>query len=96
MDDAGNILMVGLVWPLLFTGDEEAMLTPRMVRRMLMHRSPPHPRSRKTPRGGRRTAKMILQMSLPRTSALGVTRAGMARSYLAVKAIMTECVLVER
>lgn len=29
-----------------------------------MQRSPPHPRSRKTPRGGRRTAKMILQMSL--------------------------------
>lgn len=29
-----------------------------------MQRSPPHPRSRKTPRGGRRTAKTILQMSL--------------------------------
>jgi len=30
---------------------------------MLMRRSAPQPRSRKTPRGGRRMAKMILQMS---------------------------------
>lgn len=30
---------------------------------MLMRRSAPQPRSRKTPKGGRRTAKMILQMS---------------------------------
>lgn len=37
---------------------------PRMVRRMLMSRSAPQPRSRKTPRGGRMTARMILQMSL--------------------------------
>jgi len=30
----------------------------------LMKRSAPHPRSKKTPRGGRMTAMMILQMSL--------------------------------
>ena len=35
-----------------------------MVRRMLISKSEPHPRSRKTPRGGRMTAKIILQMSL--------------------------------
>lgn len=34
-----------------------------MVNRMLMRRSAPQPRSRKTPKGGRSTAKMILQMS---------------------------------
>lgn len=37
---------------------------PRIVNRMLMRRSAPQPRSRKTPRGGRMTARMILQMSL--------------------------------
>jgi hypothetical protein len=37
---------------------------PRMVRRMLIRRSAPQPRSRKTPRGGRMTARMILQISL--------------------------------
>lgn len=37
---------------------------PRMVNRMLIRKSAPHPRSRKTPRGGRIMAKMILQMSL--------------------------------
>lgn len=37
---------------------------PRMVKQMLIKRSAPHPRSRKTPRGGRMMAKMILQMSL--------------------------------
>lgn len=37
---------------------------PRMVKQMLIRRSAPHPRSRKTPRGGRMKAKMILQMSL--------------------------------
>lgn len=31
---------------------------------MLIRRSAPHPRSRKTPSGGRMMAKMILQMSL--------------------------------
>jgi len=31
---------------------------------MLINRSAPQPRSRKTPRGGRRMARMILQMSL--------------------------------
>lgn len=39
-------------------------MKPRMVRAMLMSRSAPQPRSRKTPRGGRMMAKMILQMSL--------------------------------
>ena len=34
-----------------------------MVNRMLIHRSAPHPRSRKTPRGGRKMARMILQIS---------------------------------
>ena len=34
-----------------------------MVRQMLINRSAPQPRSRKTPRGGRRMAKMILQTS---------------------------------
>lgn len=29
-----------------------------------MSRSAPHPRSKKTPRGGRKMARMILQMSL--------------------------------
>lgn len=37
---------------------------PRMVSRMLIRRSAPQPRSRKTPRGGRMMARMILQMSL--------------------------------
>jgi hypothetical protein len=37
---------------------------PRMVRPMLISRSTPQPFSRKTPRGGRMMAKMILQMSL--------------------------------
>lgn len=37
---------------------------PRMVKQMLMRKSAPHPRSRKTPRGGRIMAKIILQMSL--------------------------------
>jgi hypothetical protein len=35
-----------------------------MVNRMLMRRSAPQPRSRKTPRGGRMMAMMILMMSL--------------------------------
>jgi hypothetical protein len=35
-----------------------------MVRRILIRTSEPQPRSRKTPSGGRMTAKMILQMSL--------------------------------
>ena len=47
----------------LFSASETA-LTPRMVKRMLISRSAPHPRSRKTPSGGRMMAKMILQMSL--------------------------------
>lgn len=37
---------------------------PRMVSKMLMKKSALHPRSRKTPRGGRMMAMMILQMSL--------------------------------
>ena len=38
-------------------------IQPRMVKQMLIRKSAPHPRSRKTPRGGRMMAKMILQMS---------------------------------
>jgi hypothetical protein len=37
---------------------------PRMVNKMLIRKSAPQPRSRKTPRGGRIMAKIILQMSL--------------------------------
>ena len=48
----------------LGVSSSETALTPRMVRRMLISRSAPHPRSRKTPSGGRMMAKMILQMSL--------------------------------
>lgn len=35
---------------------------PRIVSRMLIRTSAPHPRSRKTPRGGRMTAKMIWEV----------------------------------
>jgi hypothetical protein len=37
---------------------------PKHVKIMLIRRSPVHPRSRKTPRGGRRMARRILQISL--------------------------------
>ena len=37
---------------------------PRIVNRMLIKRSAPHPRSRKTPSGGRMIARIILQISL--------------------------------
>ncbi len=37
---------------------------PSIVRTMLMRKSALQPRSRKTPRGGRKMARMILQMSL--------------------------------
>ena len=37
-----------------------------MVSRILIRRSPPQPRSRKTPRGGKKTAAMNLQISLKR------------------------------
>lgn len=59
-----------------------------------MQRSPPHPRSRKTPRGGRRTAKMILQMSLSGllVDCRPLTSRRRTFAYLAVKAMMTECV----
>lgn len=66
VDDAGDVtkVRVSAVAPpwrcwLLVT-------YPRMVSRMLMRRSAPQPRSRKTPRGGRMMARMILQMSLQR------------------------------
>lgn len=39
-------------------------IQPRIVKQMLMRKSAPHPRSRKTPRGGRIKAKMSLQISL--------------------------------
>lgn len=38
---------------------------PRIVSKMLMSKSAPHPRSRKTPIGGMKMAKMILMMSDP-------------------------------
>lgn len=47
-------------------------IQPRMVKQMLMRRSAPQPRSRKTPRGGRTMAKMILQMSLEKVSLVAV------------------------
>jgi hypothetical protein len=67
---------------------------PRMVKRMLIRRSEPHPRSRKTPSGGRMTAKMILQISLGESvSRLGQRCQEFAISvletYLAVKGILT-------
>ena len=40
-----------------------------LVRRTLMRRSAPQPRSRKTPSGGRRIARMILMISLYTLSA---------------------------
>jgi hypothetical protein len=43
---------------------KERVAYPRIVSRMLIRRSAPQPRSRKTPRGGRKMARMILQMSL--------------------------------
>jgi hypothetical protein len=68
--------------------------TPRTVKRMLIRRSEPHPRSRKTPSGGRMTAKIILQISLAESvSRLArgcrefATR--VLRTYLAVKGILT-------
>ena len=39
-------------------------IQPRIVKQMLIKKSAPHPRSRKTPRGGKIKAKMILQISL--------------------------------
>ena len=50
--------------PLYGATSEGRKLTPKQVRRMLMKKSAPHPRSMKTPTGGRMTARMILQMSL--------------------------------
>ena len=41
---------------------------PSTVSRMLINRSAPHPRSRKTPTGGRKMARMILMMSLSHMS----------------------------
>lgn len=38
---------------------QDEMTYPRIVRRMLIRTSAPHPRSRKTPRGGRMIATMI-------------------------------------
>uniref|UniRef100_A0A0S1MIS1 Uncharacterized protein n=1 Tax=Phakopsora pachyrhizi TaxID=170000 RepID=A0A0S1MIS1_PHAPC len=43
-----------------------------MVNRMLMRKSAPQPRSRKTPRGGRMMARMILMMSDPVKGMLAV------------------------
>jgi len=37
---------------------------PSRVKTTLINRSPPQPLSRKTPRGGSKTARMILQISL--------------------------------
>jgi hypothetical protein len=73
---------------------DRTKLTPRIVKRMLISRSEPHPRSRKTPSGGRMTAKMILQMSLAeRVSRLLNRRGGVgpvcSGAYLAVKGMLT-------
>jgi len=38
---------------------------PKIVKQILMIKSTPHPRSSRTPIGGRKMAKMILQMSDP-------------------------------
>lgn len=59
----GNLLFAGLrgSWRLRGSGGSNV---PRIVKQMLMQREAPQPTSRKTPRGGRRMAKMILQMSL--------------------------------
>lgn len=68
VDDAGDVLKEGTVSLLLLRGmpglGRGKELTPRMVSRMLRSRRESQPSSRKTPRGGRRTAKIILQMSL--------------------------------
>ena len=75
---------------------------PRMVRRMLMSRSAPQPRSRKTPSGGRMMASRILQISLlsPGQFLVGRETLGEDRqreqwsrreeTYLAVKGIVME------
>jgi len=39
-------------------------MNPRQVSAMLIRRSTPHPRSAKTPKGGRIIAKINLQMSM--------------------------------
>jgi len=38
-------------------------IQPRMVNKMLIKKSAPHPLSRNTPKGGRKMAKRILQIS---------------------------------
>jgi hypothetical protein len=45
-------------------GRNEERVLPRMVSRMLIRRSVPQPRSRKTPTGGRMMARRTLQISL--------------------------------
>jgi hypothetical protein len=66
---------------------------------MLISRSGPQPRSKKTPTGGRIIAKMILQMSLCRSyvsAHLRLERRSPAapatrRAYLAVKGMFAVC-----
>ncbi len=64
VDDAGNVACEVSIGFRVGGGAVQRSNVPRQVSRMLMSRSAPQPRSRKTPRGGRRTAKMILMMSL--------------------------------
>jgi len=47
-----------------------------MVKKMLMTKSAPHPRSNRTPTGGRMMARMILQMSEAVKGIVGVEREG--------------------
>jgi len=66
VDDAGDVCGRGLSVAGLKRNEVWTVkdLQPRTVNRMLMRRSAPQPRSRKTPRGGSTTAQMILMMSL--------------------------------
>lgn len=49
-----------------------------MVNRMLMRRSAPQPRSKKTPIGGMKMAKMILMMSDP---VKAIVKVGLVKAF---------------
>lgn len=69
MDDSWNVTRKILVnVSLLWATGGEIITYPRMVNRMLIKRSAPQPRSKKTPTGGRKMARMILQISLQTVS----------------------------
>ena len=62
---------------------------PRTVKRMLMKKSALQPRSRKTPRGGRTMARIILQMSLQ--AHVSDSRVGcVGMTYDAVKGMLSD------